>query len=480
MKTLLSVLVLSVSLAGCAGTSGTQDSDTPMRKIAGVSQAAVLYVRSSKIEPVLRPVSYITTVASLLAKSAGGAVGRVVVNTALMPALDSPIPPVAYAEPMDLAAWETQLDKVTNTKQTLGSIEFLIDGEEYFSRLEHAIESANSSIDIRTYIFDNDDYAVTVADKIKERSNDDVRVRVLLDTLGTMRAMQADPDSLPESHRGPLSISMYLEDHSKVRVRNIANPWFTGDHTKTTIIDKEVAFVGGMNIGREYRYDWHDLMMEVRGPVVDQLQYELDKTWARAGLLGDVGNFLAFIKGKRSHNSENASVYPLRILQTRSFDSDIYKAQVAAIRNARSYILIQNAYFSDDRILYELAVARRRGVDVRVILPTRGNNGPMNSSNRVAINQMLQHGIRVYRFPGMSHIKAAIFDGWACVGSANFDKLSLKVNKELNLATSDPATVSELMNRVFIPDLMASTEINQPVDTTIMARVTEMLVDELL
>ena len=480
MKTLLSVLVLSVSLAGCAGTSGTQDSDTPMRKIAGVSQAAVLYVRSSKIEPVLRPVSYITTVASLLTKSAGGALGRVVINTALMPALDGPVPPIAHAEPMDLAAWETQLDRVTNTRQTLGSIEFLIDGEEYFSRLESAIASANNSIDIRTYIFDNDDYAVTVADKIKERSNDDVRVRILIDSLGNLKAMQADPDSLPESHRGPLSISMYLEDHSKVKVRNIANPWFTGDHTKTTIIDKEVAFVGGMNIGREYRYDWHDMMMEVRGPVVDQLQYESDKAWAREGLLGDVGNFLAFIKGKRSRNSENESVYPLRILQTRSFDSDIYKAQIAAIRNARSYILIQNAYFSDDRILYELAVARRRGVDVRVILPTRGNHGPMNSSNQVAINQMLQHGIRVYRFPGMSHVKAAIFDGWACVGSANFDKLSLEVNKELNLATSDPDTVAELMNRLFIPDLMASTEINQPIDTTMMARVTEMLVDELL
>lgn len=480
MKTLLCVLVFSVSLAGCAGTSGTQDSDAPMRKIAGVSQAAVLYFKSSKIEPVLRPVSYITTVASLLTKSAGGALGRVVINTALMPALDGPIPPLAYAEPMDLAAWETQLDRVTNTKQTLGSIEFLIDGEEYFSRLEKAIESANDSIDIRTYIFDNDDYAVTVADKIKARSNDDVRVRILIDSLGNLKAMQADPDTLPESHRGPLSISRYLKDRSKVKVRNIANPWFTGDHTKTTIIDKEVAFVGGMNIGREYRYDWHDMMMEVRGPVVDQLQYESDKAWARAGLLGDIGNFLAFIKGKRSRNSENESVYPLRILQTRSFDSDIYKAQIAAIRNARSYILIQNAYFSDDRILYELAVARRRGVDVRIILPTRGNHGPMNSSNQIAINQMLQHGIRVYRFPGMTHVKAAIFDGWACVGSANFDKLSLKVNKELNLATSDPDTVAELMNRLFIPDLMASAEINQPADTTMMARVTEMLVDELL
>jgi phosphatidylserine/phosphatidylglycerophosphate/cardiolipin synthase-like enzyme len=43
----------------------------------------------------------------------------------------------------------------------------------------------------------------------------------------------------------------------------MTNPWTTGDHTKTTIIDEKIAFVGGMNIGREYRYDWHDLMMEV-------------------------------------------------------------------------------------------------------------------------------------------------------------------------------------------------------------------------
>ena len=233
-----------------------------------------------------------------------------------------------------------------------------------------------------------------------------------------------------------------------------------------------------MNIGREYRYEWHDLMMEVRGPVVNQLQHESDKAWARAGLLGDLGNFFAFIKGKGNHAGDGG--YPVRVLQTRNFDSDIYKAQIAAIRSAQSYILIENAYFSDDRTLYELAKARRRGVDVRVILPMDGNHGTLNGSNQLAINTMLEHGIRVYRFPGMSHIKAAVFDGWACVGSANFDKLSLKINKELNLATSDPATVEQLLDNVFIPDLLVAEEITAPVDITMMARVAEIVADELL
>ena len=167
-------------------------------------------------------------------------------------------------------------------------------------------------------------------------------------------------------------------------------------------------------------------------------------------------------------------------MQTRNFDSDIYKAQIAAIQNARRYILIENAYFSDDRTIYELAKARRRGVDVRVIIPSRGNHGPLNASNRVTINTLLRHGIRVYQYPGMSHVKAAIFDGWASVGSANFDKLSLKVNKELNLATSDPETIAALLEQVFVPDLSISKEIKEPVEVTVAAHLAEFAVDELL
>jgi len=93
---------------------------------------------------------------------------------------------------------------------------------------------------------------------------------------------------------------------------------------------------------------------------------------------------------------------------------------------------------------------------------------------------MLANGIRVYMYPGMSHVKAAIFDGWACVGSANFDKLSLEINKELNLATSEPAVVNELLERVFLPDMDASTEINEPLELTLQAHLFELAADELL
>ena len=98
----------------------------------------------------------------------------------------------------------------------------------------------------------------------------------------------------------------------------------------------------------------------------------------------------------------------------------------------------------------------------------------------VAINQMLEHGIRVYRYPGMSHVKAAIYDGWLCVGSANFDRLSLEVNRELNLATSDPGARDALMRRVFLPDLAVSEEVLEPVDVTLGDRIAEIIVDEVL
>ncbi len=447
------------------------------RKATAASHAGWVYARSVYENPINRPVSHFTSLGSLALKSTGGLLRRIAIGTTQMPALNGEIPAVTYAATMDLEAFERELDRITGTTRDRGRITFLVDGGEYFGRLIETIENAEESIDIRTYIFDNDDFAVAIADLLRERSGD-VRVRIMLDSIGNVLATQADPQSLPADHRHPLSMGLYLKSASNVKVRNMTNPWFTGDHTKTTIIDRKIAFVGGMNIGREYRHDWHDLMMEVSGPVVDRLQFESDKAWARGGLFGDVANAFRFLAGKQTHADRDG--YPVRILQTRNFDADIYKAQIAAIRNAKSHILIENAYFSDDRTIYELARARRRGVDVRVIIPSKGNHGPLNASNKVTINTLIKHGIRVYEYPGMSHVKAAIYDGWICVGSANFDKLSLEVNKELNLATSDPATVEALLDRVFIPDLIASREITRPVDVTIATRLAEIAVDELL
>lgn len=140
----------------------------------------------------------------------------------------------------------------------------------------------------------------------------------------------------------------------------------------------------------------------------------------------------------------------------------MYRSQLHAIRQAKGYIFIQNAYFSDTTIIHELVKARLRGVDVRVIIPMEGNHGIMNASNVTAANTLLKYGVRVFTYPGMSHVKAAVYDGWACLGSANFDKLSFRVNKEMNLGSSDPGFVQNLLDSVFAPDFEAAVELTQP------------------
>ena len=233
-----------------------------------------------------------------------------------------------------------------------------------------------------------------------------------------------------------------------------------------------------MNIGREYRYVWHDMMMEAHGAVVDVLSQEFDNAWAHAGPLGDIGFFFQKMKPKR-HLSDDKG-YPLRVLFTRTGNAEIFRAQLAAIRNAKNYIYIENAYFTDDAMLYELARARRRGVDVRVILPLVGNHGSINRSNVLAANAMLDHGIRVFLYPGMSHVKAAVFDGWVCLGSANWDKLSFRINKELNLATSHPAATDEVLERLFDVDFAKSVELTEPFPVRWSDHLFEVVADDLL
>ncbi len=202
------------------------------------------------------------------------------------------IPPVNDGPGMNLGAWEKYLERTTGRESSRGTIEYLVDGEEFFTRLIDAMTSASQSIHLRTYIFDNDDFAEKIAKLLKRRSNKNIDVKMLFDGLGTIFATIEKQDSLPEDWEGAASVRRFLEADSEVDVRQASNPWFTGDHVKTIIIDHQVAFTGGMNIAREYRYDWHDLMMEVHGPVVDILEEEFHKAWAHAGFFGDYGYFM--------------------------------------------------------------------------------------------------------------------------------------------------------------------------------------------
>ena len=429
-------------------------------------------LRSLVVKPLLRPVSSLNRLVFFSADTAIDTVKPV----SLLFESDGPAPPLSRVPAMDLTAWERRLDRMTGSTTSRGSIRLLIGGEQFFPRFIDAVMGARRSVHIRSYIFDTDDYATAVADLLKQRSRE-VEIKVLVDGLGNLVAAGATPASMPRDFDAPGSMERYLEQNSQVQVRTGSNPWFAGDHTKTFLVDRHIAFVGGMNIGREYRYDWHDLMVEVRGPVVAQLGREFDKAWSHAGPFGDLA-YLAHVLRPREQADAGAG-YPIRVLHTKPGDAQIYRTQLAAIRAARRYIYIHNPYFSDDEFLVELLRARRRGVDVRVVLSTRGDSPAMNRSNILAANALFRRGVRVYLYPGFSHVKAAIYDGWACLGSANLDKMSLRVNEELNLATSHAPAVQALERELFEPDFEKSTEMTRLFEERWTYYLSEMLADQL-
>jgi len=390
---------------------------------------------------------------------------------------NSPVPPINEGDGMDLTQWDEELDKIVGRKALKGNVDFLVGGDEFFPRLIDAFIGAKETIDVRIFIFDNDDYAVKIADILKKRSNEGIKVRVLLDGMGVIMGEGKISDDLPAGFIPPDSMIKYLTKDSKVEVRVRPSTWFKADHIKTIIIDNHFGFTGGMNIGREYRYEWHDMMMRIKGPIVSKITKEFHLAWEHSGRLGDMGYLKAVIFDKMEKIEEQG--YPVRLLYTRLNHPEIFKAQIAAIRAAKKYIYITNAYFSDNSILYEIIKARRRGVDVRVILPIDGNHEIMNKSNRVTANTMFKNGIRVFFYPGMSHVKAAIYDGWVCTGTANFDRLSFRDNLELNLAISDVQAAQQYLDRLFIPDFEKSREMTELIEVGLREHFASFLAERL-
>ena len=374
-------------------------------------------------------------------------------------------PPVVAQRPaMDLGAWETWLDTYTGTRRQEGSLELQIDGDRFFNRLSEAISEATNHIHLNLYIFDKDDVAVEVANQLKQRSKE-VEVKAILDRLGSIGAGVVPPASaMPEDFESPSSITSYLGEGSEVQVRSFLNPWLSSDHVKLILIDDAHAWIGGMNIGREYRYEWHDLMVELRGPVVAALEAEFKREWAHAGPLGDLAYATVVLGGgpqQRRVSPAPNSWGKVRLLPTKTGWKPFASAVLGSIRHARSYIYVENPYLFDKRVILALVEARNRGVDVRVVLPCVNDLKAGGRSNLVIANYLREHGVRVYFYPAMTHVKALLVDGWACLGSGNLNHLSMRVNQEQNVATSDPAFAEELNRLLFQPDFARSYELTE-------------------
>lgn len=376
-------------------------------------------------------------------------------------------------------AFERMLDEHHFPASEAGTIRWFVDGPQFFPELDRQMAAARHSIDCQVFIFDNDDIGVRYADLMKQRSAQ-LRVRVLFDDLGSYASYSTAPKTLgPHGFIPPTDMHAHLGKHSSVKVRRTLNPWLVADHTKLFVFDDRFAFLGGMNIGREYYSEWHDLMIRVEGPVVRSLSDEFVQAWRKAGPFGD------FARRRKPANLRDhpiaANHIPLRILRTDPADGryEILEAMLLAIHGSRKRVWIETPYLANDTIVQAILAAARRGVDVRIIIPSNGDSPLMAANNLASARQIMLAGGKVFHYHKMTHVKAMICDDWATVGSANLDTLSMCINRELNLSFFHSPSVMELEQAVFLPDFRRSKRIRMADTKGLVNGIAETIADQL-
>ncbi len=438
------VLIACLFISACGSPSGTQAQRNRIKPVAMTAEAIQKIVLEGSLVSLIRnPFSSTRKGFSMLRNRS-----KIIVDSGIRHFTQT-TPPPRTAISIDDA-----LNALGYPKPIPGQLNFLIDGKAFFDDLHRSVRSAQKRVDTQIFIFDNDDVATSYADLLREKSAH-IRCRVLFDELGSLSNWWIDPDSpMPHNHRPPASMINYLKDNSHVKVRVSRNPWLVADHTKLILIDRKIAYLGGMNIGREYRYDWHDMMVRIQGPVVTALQNNFDRSWRLQGGLGDWT--IPFHRRLKHRTTLARGEIGIRILKTTPGHNDIKNAMLTAIRMSQKRIYLHVAYFTSDVFLRELIKARQRGVDVRMIFPVKIDSALLNTGNRAAARKLVEHGAQVFLYPKASHTKALVVDDWACLGSANLDALSLRINTELNIAFSDPSTVKRLIKELFTKDFKKS------------------------
>jgi cardiolipin synthase len=171
----------------------------------------------------------------------------------------------------------------------------------------------------------------------------------------------------------------------------------------------------------------------------------------------------------------------VRVLRTDAASGriDIFRAQIAAIRASRKRVWIQNPYFASDEIVRAVAAAAGRGADVRVVLPSRNDSTLMDANNLYTARELIDAGAKVFRYPGMTHMKVMLCDDWVTLGSANLDTLSMRINRELNIAFREPRAVREVARKIFEKDFRKSRRLRRVETDSPMAPLAESIADQL-
>lgn len=367
--------------------------------------------------------------------------------------------------PQDPDVLENKLRRVAGDELQPADICLHLDGKEALHALEEAVSQATCRIDVLMYIWDNDPLGWEIAHLLAAKAGPHLTVRILVDGGGNL--LQGDPSCASAGHVN--AVVCWLARQPHVQVIRTRNPFFRFDHRKFVLIDGRLAWSGGRNFSRPSFFDAHDLTYTLSGPLTGELTSRYEQFWQEQG--GPPGEALP---APLPVTEPNALA---RLVRTSPSDISLARTVYTAVDAARCHIYVANPYFTDNTLFAKLVAARRRGVDVRVVLSLDTGSSLHDRANRALVNRLLRAGIRVFLYPGQLHVKALSIDGnWAYLGTGNFDTLSLRHNREIGIAVSHGPLIPELEERLFHADMRPDWEVTAPLPVGPIGYLAEMVV----
>jgi cardiolipin synthase A/B len=343
----------------------------------------------------------------------------------------------------------------------------LQDGPATYQAMFAAIGAATDHINLETYQIEDDEIGRQFADLLIKKQQQGVQVNLIYDSVGTL--------NLPRTYFERLrAAGIAVVEFNPINPLQARVPWSVNhrDHRKLLVVDGRIAFTGGINISGVYSSGsfgrhrkrqhqepgkWRDTHIQIEGPVVAQFQQLFLETWKK-----QQGPALA--PRQYFPTLKPAGTEVLRAIGSRADEpySLIYVTLISAINSAEERVYLTIAYFvPDPQLLKALQDAARRGVDVRIILPSHTDFSAVFHAGRSHYSALLQAGVKLYERRGpVLHAKTVLIDGvWSCIGSTNLDWRSFLHNDEINAIVLGTGFARQ-MQAMFEQDLAQSDQID--------------------
>ncbi|RRD92656.1 cardiolipin synthase [Clostridiales bacterium COT073_COT-073] len=334
-------------------------------------------------------------------------------------------------------------------------IDFFYEGQTKFDALFQDIKNAKHHIHLLYYIVKSDTISRQLIDLLCEKSRQGVEIRFLIDHVGGRRLSRK---LIRQMRDAGILLSFFFP--SKLKYINFKANY--RNHRKLVIIDGDIGYTGGMNVGDEYIYSkrfglWRDTHMRITGDAVIALQMRFILDWRAAS------REFVLVDDKYMHLSQKSNKVGMQIVSSGPDDinDQIKQGYLKIINEATQYIYIQTPYFiPDSSIIDALSIAAASGIDVRIMIPDRADHPFVYTATKAYCMDMIEYGIKTYMYyGGFLHCKGIISDDTiASFGTCNFDIRSFRLNFEVNAFIYDHSTAT-MLRQQFEKDMATATEI---------------------